>query len=105
MGGGSNISFFSSTGNTDCSRTIIRTQLFSPDPKILKNISLGDKLGIELKGSSGPCVALYKGNIAGTVISKDLLQLISCIKKGIHFIGVVRSVNGGSCAITIKPLK
>jgi hypothetical protein len=105
MGGGTNISFFSAAGNTDCSLTTIRTQLFSPDPKVLKKITVGDNLNIQLANPSGPCVALYKGNIAGTIISKDLMQLINCIKKGFQFIAVVRSLSGGSCAVTIKTLK
>ena len=105
MGGGINSSFFSKAGSADCSRTTIRTQLFSPDPKVLKKIAVGDQLEIQLIKPVGPCVAVYKGNIAGTIISKDLMQLINCIKKGFVFIAVVRSVSGGACAVTIKTLK
>ena len=48
MGGGINISFFSAAGNLDCSLTTIRTQLFSPDPRVLNKITVGDDLNIQL---------------------------------------------------------
>lgn len=105
MGGASNGSFFRAASNTDCSNTIIRTQLFSPDHKVVKEIIVGDHMDIQLINPKGPCVAIYKGEIAGTIISRDLIQLINCIKNGFKFIGIVRNVTGGSCAITIKTVK
>lgn len=104
MGGVSNVSFFRK-GIPDCSNTIIRTQLFSPVPEVLKKLKTGYEIDIKLNKPTGPCVALYKGEVVGTIITKDLIQLISCINSGFKFIAVVRSIDSGVCAITIKNIK
>jgi|GEM_PF-3558170 len=104
MGGGISNRFFTTIGSPACKDLIIQTQLLSTQPTVLVHISKGDVLNIHLLDRIGPCVASFKDEIAGTVIHKDMLQLINCLNNGKQFIGVVRSVSGGSCLVTIKPL-
>jgi len=104
MGGGTYSSFFRK-GNGDCSNVIIRTQLFSPDREVLKKIKSGYQMEMKLSGSNGPIVALFEGEVAGTIITKDLLQLITCMNSGFKFIAIVRSIDSGACAITIKSIQ
>jgi hypothetical protein len=97
-------SYFNRNSSTPCEALIIRTQLFSPDEKVLVDMLPGDKMEIALLKKEGPCVAIHNGKIAGTIISKDLLQLIKCLNDGKLFSAKVRSVSRGVCAITIEPV-
>ena len=102
MGGIPNNPFFNSRLSTCCSDLIIRTQLFSPIQSVLKKVSVGDEFVVKLLGKNGPCVASFGNDTVGSIITKDLLLLIDCINKGQDFIAIVRTIRGGSCAITIK---
>lgn len=103
MGGGSTSSFFARGTAIDCRSLVIRTQLLSPDPKILPSLKKGDKLTVALAGTNGPCVVNYKNKFVGTIIHRQLLQLISCLNQGVRFEATIREVYEGSCLVTIKP--
>jgi hypothetical protein len=103
MGGGILNKYFTTKGSAACKDLIIRTQLLSTRKEVLSRIVKGDILRIRLLKPAGPCVAVYDEDIVGTVIHKDLLQLINCLNNGSAFSGVVREIVGGSCLITIKP--
>lgn len=105
MGGGTHTAFFSSRRGNDCQKLIIKTQLFSPDPDIIKEISVGDTLPVKILSPKGPCVVTKSGQTAGTIISKELFQLIECINKGFDFEAHVRQIIGGECSVTIKAIK
>lgn len=85
-----------------CRNLVIRTQLFSPAPAVLSKLVKGDKMPVVLLSKGGPCIAMYGTLIAGTVIHRDLLQLIECLTKGVDFEATVRDVLGGACLVTIK---
>jgi len=104
MGGGGVLNrFFTTKGAPSCEDLIIRTQLLSTRRDVLSQISKGDNLSLELLSNSGPCVAVFQTEIVGTVIHRDLLQLMVCINNGKSFVAIVRSVDGGACLVTIKP--
>lgn len=106
MGGiGSRAGIFT-RGNpkTGCKNLVIRTQLFSPAPAALAKLVKGDKMPVVLLGKGGPCVAMYGPLISGTVIHRDLLQLIECLTKGVDFEATVRDVFGGACLVIIKAI-
>jgi hypothetical protein len=105
MGGFALSPFFNTSQVKNCDEIVLMTQLFSPAPIVIAKIKSGNKLDIELLGEHGPCVAVYHGEVAGTIITKNLYQLISCIRKGTRFIGIVRNATGGSCSITIQSNK
>jgi len=106
MGGIGIPSGFFTRGNpkAGCKNLVIRTQLFSPAPAVLAKLAKGDKMPIVLLGQGGPCVAMYGSLLAGTVIHRDLLQLIECGNKGVDFEATVRDVLGGACLVTIKAI-
>src|ERR1041385_2361390 len=85
-----------------CMDLIIKTQLYSPNPAIIDLITIGTILELNLESSAGPCVAMFNGVVAGTILNSYLLALIDCMQKGIKYIAVVRSIKGGNCAVTIK---
>ena len=87
-----------------CKHLVIRAQLFSRVPAVLVKLVKGDKLPIFLISKGGPCVAMYGPLIAGTVIHRDLLQLIECLNKGVDFEATVRDVFGGACLVTVKAI-
>jgi hypothetical protein len=102
MGGFSLNPFFNTQSPKNCEAIVIKTQLFSPNAEIVSKLTNGDILDILLLKSSGPCVAFHEDGIAGTIVSKNLYQLIKCINTGKRFIAIVREVSSGNCAITIQ---
>ena len=107
MGGiGTQSPGFFTRGNpkVGCENLVIRTQLFSPAPAVLTKLVRGDKMPVVLLGKGGPCVAMYGTQIAGTVIHRDLFQLIECLTKGVAFEATIRHVFGGACLVIIKAI-
>lgn len=104
MGGMGTRPGFFTRGNpkAGCRNLVIRTQLFSPVPAVLNQLVKGDKMNVVLLSKGGPCIAMYGSLLAGTVIHRDLLQLIECLNKGVDFEATVRDVFGGACLVTIK---
>lgn len=90
-----------SSGNK-CEDISFETTLYSPDPSVLALIKKGDILAIDYTSPKGPLIAVHKGKIAGTIITKLSPQLIVCIESGVKFIGVVKTITGGSCTMQIK---
>lgn len=85
-----------------CENIEFDTQLFSPDPKVVSNIKRGDELQIELGSGRKSLVVVFKGQLAGTLLGKYLIQLIDCIDKGYIFIAIVKNIEGGNCNLKIK---
>lgn len=102
MGGFSLNPFFNKILSQNCDDFVIKTQLFSPVPIIVNSIKIGDELNIGLMTPAGPCIASYHGEIAGTIMCKNMFQLIDCIQRGKVFIAIVRDIFGGNCSITIQ---
>src|ERR1035437_6899779 len=88
---------------TDCSSIIEHTILNSPDPKVLSKLKVNDQLQLEAKTDRGPLVAIdSSGNIAGSITSGILAQLLDCIKKGYKFIAIIEEMDGGKCKVEIR---
>jgi hypothetical protein len=85
-----------------CEDINFETTLYSPDPSVLALIKKGDILTIDYTPPKGPLIAVHKGKIAGTIITKLSPQLIVCLESGVKFIGVVKIISGGSCTLQIK---
>ena len=102
MAGFSSAPFSKKGDKTPCEKIVIQTQLISPQEEVIKTLHKGDILVLVLLKRNGPCVAMYQEKIAGTIINKDIVRLIECMKMKKEFIAVIRSIAGGRCAITIK---
>jgi hypothetical protein len=86
----------------DCGSIIIRTQLASPDPEVIEDLSRGDILTITLASATGPLQAITNdGLIAGAILTTDPGLIISCINSGYHFLARVLEIDGGDCKISI----
>jgi len=85
-----------------CGDINFETTLFSPVPAVLTLMKKTDLLSIDYTPPKGPLMAIYKGKLAGTIITKLSAQLIVCIESGVKFIAVVKTISGGSCTVLIK---
>ena len=92
-----------SSTSTDCKSLNIRTQIASPDPKVIATLSVGDLLKIVVKPPRGPATFVTKkGETAGALLPGDLHQLIDCINDGYEYVGKVVSIKGANCQVLIK---
>ena len=103
MGGGSFTPFYEA-GNKDvsCEDLNIKTQLSSPQVEVVNELDIGDILELKLLSQAGPCLAIFEGRVAGTIINKELRKIVDCMNAGRKFNATVRSIEGGKCSITIK---
>ena len=77
------------------------TPLNSVDPHVLSTIKIGDELSI--REQDGSIVATdAAGSIAGSITAVELAQLFACMEAGYRYIGVVESINGGTCLVRIR---
>ena len=84
-----------------CPLLTFATPLNSVDPHVLSTIKIGDELSIcEQDGSIVATDA--PGNIAGSITAVELAQLFACMEAGYRYIGVVESINGGTCLVRIR---
>jgi hypothetical protein len=88
---------------TDCSSIIEHTILNSPNPAVLAKLKINDELELLAKTERGPLEAFdSNGDIAGSITSSILAQLLDCIKKGYSFIAIIEEIDGGKCKIEIR---
>lgn len=105
MSGGGSRGYGSSGGyEPDCSSLQMMTVLNSPQPQVLRQLSKGDRLAIELErtGSARIVVAKFKGFAAGSITGSLLARLIECLEHGEPFSAVVLSVKGGRCEVRVE---
>ncbi len=87
----------------DCNSLTIRTQISSPQPKVVSLLNIDDILNLVLMPPVGPVqVVTQSGQVAGAVSSADLPELIQCMVNNHVFIAKVTSINGGYCQILIS---
>jgi hypothetical protein len=100
MAGGTNNPFYINI-DTPCDELVIQAQLISPRKEVLNKMKVGDWLVIKLNVEQDRVIAYFHDEIAGSIITKEILRLMQCLKK-IEFLGNVRNVEDGSCSLTIK---
>lgn len=90
---------------TDCSQIIERTILNSPDPAVIRTLSVKDILAVIVSDAGGATRVLVQNgsNIAGSITFGKLAALIDCIQQGNQYVAVVEQINGGSCTVQIRP--
>lgn len=101
-GSSSDYSFEVGPNQPDCSAIVLRTQLASPNPTVVADLSTGDILTIHLLSAVGPLQALTTDNlVAGAILTSNPALLINCINNGHEFQAQVLSIKGGDCQISI----
>lgn len=104
-GGGGNDNFPSinrPSQNDSCEGLVINTNLATPNADVIRNLSIGDVLSISALTDQGPIQALdTNGDLAGNIVSREQIRLLSCLIKGVPFIAVVIDIDNGQCQIRI----
>ena len=91
------------SNDVDCSQLTDETTLNSPDPNVIRELSVGDVLVIVLANERQSLVAMDShGNIAGSITSNLMLQFIKCLDGGFEYVAVVQSIVGGQCTVQIR---
>lgn len=84
-----------------CPLLTFATPLNSVNPHVLSTLKIGDELLI--CEHAGSIVATdTAGNIAGAITAVELAQLFACMEAGYRYVGVVESINGGTCLVRIR---
>jgi hypothetical protein len=88
----------------DCSSLSFEASLYSPVPSVITKLKVGDYLRIELDDTEKTVLALNnRREIAGTLVGKNMLKIIDCLRKNFKYKGEITKISGGSCTITIMP--
>ena len=80
------------------------TILSSPDPEVVRILTMDDILTVELiEQTPQRLVAKTDNNIvAGTITSKEMPTIAACIRHGFEYEAVVLSVDGGRVEVLVK---
>jgi hypothetical protein len=107
MSGSGGSAYDSSPPQQPCERLNFKTVLSSPDPGVIAGLAPKERLDIVLDTSGGrkKVLALRAGQIAGSITSDMLPQLIQCLEKGFNFIAEVISASGARVEVHVLPSK
>lgn len=88
----------------DCAVLHDRTILSSPVPSVLSKLKKDDVLSLHLSDPKGPLLVVTdEGEIAGSITSPKMVQLILCIEAGFSFIVIIQDIQGGRCDVLVRP--
>jgi len=82
------------------------TVLNSPNKQVLASLRVGDFLSVSFEvGPPRRLLAKNKtGDVAGSITSPSMLQIIECINENnVQYIAVVQSIKGGTCEVRVQP--
>ncbi|AEG02826.1 hypothetical protein Metme_4486 [Methylomonas methanica MC09] len=88
-----------------CETLVIDTQLSSPKPDVISDISVGDLLDISAQpiGTTTVVVALYQGKVAGGLASPKTRRLLECLAGGTRYVARVTEKNDGQIRVRVSP--
>tara|TARA_R110002094_G_scaffold97249_3_gene98233 strand:- start:564 stop:899 length:336 start_codon:yes stop_codon:yes gene_type:complete len=86
-----------------CNTLAIETMLSSPKPDVIEQLSVGDRLEIELLQLGGieKVVACLDGQHAGGLV-QQADRVKSCIEQGFSFQAEVRDINGARVTVFVS---
>lgn len=86
-----------------CETLSMEATLLSPAPLILATLKPKDVLSMEYTSPKGPVkIVTTRGDVAGTIMGKDMIELINCLEEGFTYRVIVKSISGGNCTVIIK---
>ncbi|MDD5299423.1 MAG: hypothetical protein PHD65_02905 [Gallionella sp.] len=90
-----------------CDSLFIETQLSSPKEDVIRTLSVGDILSVDVRqfGTTLVVVVLHQGEVAGGIAAPQVQKLRECISQGTIYDATVTSLNGGQVRVRIKPKK
>jgi len=87
-----------------CERIVVDTVLQSPQAEVIAGLRPGDQLRLQLTAGGAPVVAATAGGrAAGSVVIRELMVLIGCLRAGRRFVADVVQVDGGSVTVLVRP--
>lgn len=110
MSGGGN-GYVSDTGGdgggrtTACHSIVERAHVSSPDPEVLKKITIGTILDLKIDTSSTPLLLVIApdGRTLGSVVPSRMARIVSCIlNEGVEYMAVVLQIDGGFVQVEIR---
>ena len=87
----------------DCASLFETTIINSPDPDVISKLTVNDNLAVTLDAKRILKVVTDSNEIAGSITSARMLQIIDCIEQGFSYIAIVKSISGGRVEIEIRP--
>ncbi|AKG69170.1 Uncharacterised protein [Serratia fonticola] len=86
-----------------CEKLRIDTQLSSPVPQVVAQLTVGDILGIAQINSQGSqlTVAIYNGMQVGGLASPYIQRLRYCMNSGTTYVARVTAINGGQVRVSV----
>lgn len=81
------------------------TALNSPDKDVISGLSEGDVLGVRYEvGPPQRLVALKGSQVAGSITSPSMLQIIRCIReRDREYVAIVLNIRGAICQVRVQP--
>lgn len=92
-------------GGGDTCEVIEVTALNSPDKDVISGLSEGDVLGVRYEvGPPQRLVALKGSQVAGSITSPSMLQIIRCIReRDREYVAIVLNIRGAICQVRVQP--
>lgn len=104
-GGGGIPSINRPNENENCEDLVINTNLASPQAAVVNNLNKGNILTIQAISDQGPIHALNaNGQVAGTIISREQVRILSCINNGTEYEAEILSIENGQCQVQIRAI-
>jgi hypothetical protein len=86
-----------------CALLAFDALLQSPVLAVLGQIRVGDVLDLEARqiGGSHAVLAVFKGNVAGTIMNQSATRLLACILDGHVYKATVNTIAVPTCKVSI----
>lgn len=86
-----------------CESLVLNTQIASPQPAVIRQLSVNDTLQVELQdvNTTTAIVLRHDGQIAGAVAAPDMQRLRECIEGGTQYEAKVTAISGAHISIRI----
>ena len=94
-----------SGGSADPCDLVERTNLNSPKKSVISALQIGAVLDVDI--SHGPptqLLAKYGSQVAGSITSQSMHQIINCIKNGYNYQAVVIFLHGGNVRVEVSKI-
>ncbi len=98
--------FGQDTFEVTCEKLTINTQLSSPNPNVVPQLSVGCMLDIVQRYQNGLSLteAIYQGNIVGGIASPQIQRMRECMNQGTIYVAQVTSINGGQVMVRVHAI-